>query len=300
MTPPTNFQNLVGLKMSFSIVLASMHFPTANIPRRILRPVTARGLGLQNLDPRLPTMNIPIGRHRYEPAFSRHALRRVPHPLNWSPVPRTFDSNNPNFYPSELRVPIYLYSFETILFLGFSYETAVSLWTRFTAKTTTTNNNATHCDGINNIDTNEGGMFGFPKYLIAYLQGQGVVDGIEKYQEVKRLSGYDPRGTSYGGFGPGVKELESVDPELPLTAAHDDDDEQRRRIYGSSTTTKLHHWVYMTIFNRFAFLAMLTYLFEAIDDPQWTDLEDPEPLAMWKGAIHSLQQLAFLHGVFPD
>lgn len=54
----------------------------------------------------------------------------------------------------------------------------------------------------------------------------------------------------------------------------------------------------MMVFNRFAFLALLTYLFEAIDDPEWTGLKNSEPCAVWKEAIYTLQRLAFLNRVF--
>lgn len=272
--------------------LAIARFPPGNVVYRVLYPGTAHKLGLIDLDPdlpRAPNVYVPRGPYTHDPPFSRHGLRRIPNPLNWDQDRRSFTPRHPSFYPSELRIPTYLYSFETLLFLGFSYDTALQLWNQYVA-----------------TGGNEGGAFGLPRFVIAYLHSKGVVDGITKYAELKALSGYDPRGTNYAGFWPGVRELEGIDPELP-ESAHDDADMRRvygdpeeRRLYGGSIV-KLHHWAYQMVFYRFAFLTLVTNLFDVVDeDPaDWMGFAHPDPFALWGDTVYMMETTAVRSGVFP-
>lgn len=266
----------------FSTNLVNMRFPPANVPVRILRPNTSRRLGLIDQDPgappRDPEMLISNGSYTYGQPLSRHGLIKIPNPLNWQPELRTFSPSDPTFYPAELRIPKYLYSFESMLFLGFSYDTALVVWNEFIAS-----------------GQNEGGPFGLPRFLISYMYAKGVADGVEKYNEVKQLTGFDPRGTSYAGFWPGLKDLEGLDPELPASA-HEND--YQRRLYGGSTV-KLHHWAYCLILNRFVFLAILTHIFDVVEEVEFTESSNPEPLALWVETIYKMQNLALHMGLFP-
>lgn len=207
--------------------------------------------------------------------------------IRWIGLPPNsyIHSNGPK--PSthwELRVPIHLYSFTTIIVLGF--------YLRHRARTLDSIHRQQQPYHRRHHQHYWRRDFGFPKYLIAYLHGQGVTDGVEKYGELKQLSGYDPQ-----SMYKLRRLLSRCEGNRKCWSGVAGDSSLRR---GRAALSHLRWLRCKASFNRFAFLALLTNIFESIDDPDWTSFEHPGAnCQLWTEKIHSLQHLAFFITEFP-
>lgn len=178
----------------------------------------------------------------FRPLIRNHGFRKIPNPFNW-------DSDVCSFveiiitYPDVLRVPISLYSLQTLIFIGFTVREAENLWER---------------QQICNK--------GRSQYTLLTLAHKYLKENAENATSLEQVLeiGFNPSSPNTGFF-PGVGYRSGI-PALPVIDID-------RPAEGS----KLIDWCYWITYRRFIFLLYLEPMLQDLvgDGP------DRHPLELW-------------------
>lgn len=178
----------------------------------------------------------------FRPLIRNHGFRKIPNPFNW-------DSDVCSFveiiitYPDVLRVPISLYSLQTLIFIGFTVREAENLWER---------------QQICNK--------GRSQYTLLTLAHKYLKENAENATSLEQVLeiGFNPSSPNTGFF-PGVGYRSGI-PALPVIDID-------RPAEGS----KLIDWCYWITFRRFIFLLYLEPMLQDLV----ADGPDRHPLELW-------------------
>ncbi len=182
------------------------------------------------------------GKLFFSPLTRNHGFQKIPNPFNWDLDACSFVENI-IIYPDVLRVPIFLYSLQTLIFIGFTVREAENLWER---------------QQICNK--------GRSQYTLLTLAHKYLKDNAEDATSLEQVLqiGFNPSSPNTGFF-PGVGYRSGI-PSLPVIDID-------RPAEGS----KLIDWCYWITYRRFSFLLYLEPMLQDLigDGP------DRHPLELW-------------------
>lgn len=178
----------------------------------------------------------------FSPLNRNHDFRKIPNPFNWDSDACSF-VESVIIYPDVLRVPISLYSLQTLIFIGFTVREAENLWERQQI-----------CKK------------GRSQYTLLRLAHKYLKENAEDATSLEQALqiGFNPSSPNTGFF-PGVGYHSGI-PSLPVIDID-------RPAEGS----KLIDWCYWITYRRFSFLLYLEPMLQDLigDGP------DHHPLELW-------------------
>lgn len=178
----------------------------------------------------------------FSPLTRNHGFRKIPNPFNWDSDACSFVESI-ILYPDVLRVPISLYSLQTLIFIGFTVREAENLWERQQFRNK-----------------------GQSQYTLLTLAHKYLKENAENATSLEQVLqiGFNPSSPNTGFF-PGVGYRSGI-PSLPLID-----------IDPPAEGSKLINWCYWITYRRFIFLLYLEPMLQDLvgDGP------DRHPLELW-------------------
>lgn len=178
----------------------------------------------------------------FSPLTRNLGLRKIPNPFNWDYDVCSF-VESVILYPEVLRVPISLYSLQTLIFIGFTVREAENLWERQQL-----------CNK------------GRSQYTLLKLAHEYLKENAEDATSLEQVLqiGFNPSSPNTGFF-PGVGYRSGI-PSLPVID-----------IDPPAEGSKLIDWCYWITYRRFIFLLYLEPMLQDLigDGP------DRHPLELW-------------------
>lgn len=178
----------------------------------------------------------------FSPLTRNHGFRKIPNPFNWDSDACSFVESI-ILYPDVLRVPISLYSLQTLIFIGFTVREAENLWERQQFRNK-----------------------GQSQYTLLALAHKYLKENAENATSLEQVLqiGFNPSSPNTGFF-PGVGYRSGI-PSMPLID-----------IDPPAEGSKLINWCYWITYRRFIFLLYLEPMLQDLvgDGP------DRHPLELW-------------------